>query len=68
MAASGNWFPNILNLWIGSIIGGFWAYLGGLLAVFGMAQVPADAILAALTEFKPTDLTTKVFTTAMTLN
>ena len=67
MAQSGNWFPNLLNWFIGYFISALWLGIGQILALFGMWQMPHDAIISAMTQFKPTELSDKVFTTAYKL-
>ena len=57
MAQSGNWFPNLINWFIGTIIGVLWMYIGAILSIFGMWQLSADSVLSALDQFKMPSVT-----------
>ena len=67
MAQSGNWFMNVLNWYIGYIIAYFWMYIGQILSLFTLWQMPHDGVAQAFEQFKPVDLSTSMYTTSMTL-
>ena len=67
MAQSGNWFPNLLNWFIGYFISILWFYVGYILSIFGMWQISHDGVAGALEQFKPSDNTGSSYSTAFTL-
>ena len=67
MAQSGNWFPNIINWFIGYILGGLWVAIGSILSIFGMWQMSADSVFSAFDQFKMPSVTGAQFKKALTV-
>ena len=53
---SGNWFGNLFNWWVGSIIMGFWQWIGQILGIFGLWQTPLDAVIEFLPDWQPPEM------------
>ena len=57
MAQSGNWLGNLINWIIGYIIIYIWQIFVPLLGLFGLWQMPLDAVIGVYTDFAPSDVT-----------
>ena len=56
MAQSGNWIGNLINWIIGYIIMYIWQIFIPLLGLFGLWQMPLDAMLGVYESFAPSDV------------
>ena len=65
MAQSGNWLGNLINWIIGYIIIYIWQIFVPLLGLFGLWQMPLDAVIGVYTDFAPSDVT-DIYTSDMT--